>query len=139
MKKSLSTNILGFEVHNANPLQVYLRMRAIGAFAFSLIITYELVYHTTVINLTPIQLVTLGVILESMTVLFEIPTGMVADRYSRRLSILIGVTLTGVGFLVEGLIATFVAAWLTQILWGIGFTFYSGATASNIVHNISSC
>lgn len=122
------TNILGFRIQKPDPYRVYLMMRAIGAFAFALIITYEVVYHTTAINLDPIQLVMLGVILEMMTVLFEIPTGIVADRYSRRLSVLIGIALLGFGFMIEGLFATFTAAWVTQVIWGIGFTFYSGAS-----------
>ena len=123
----LPTNILGLEIRNPNPNQVYLWMRAIGAFAFALVITYELVYHTTVINLNPIQLVMLGVVLECMTVFFEIPTGLVADQYSRRLSVIVGVALIGFGFLVEGLFATLLGAILAQVVWGIGFTFYSGA------------
>lgn len=135
-RHTLPTNILGYEVHNPDPYRVYLLMRAIGAFAFSLIITYELVYHTTVINLNPIQLVMVGVVLESMTVLFEIPTGLVADRYSRRLSILIGIALLGFGFLVEGIIPTLAAVLLTQLLWGLGFTFYSGAADAWIADEV---
>lgn len=34
--------------------------------------------------------------------MFEIPTGVVADVYSRRLSTIIGYALMGLGFLVEG-------------------------------------
>ena len=60
-----------------------------------MIITYELVYHTVSVGLTPIQLVTVGVVLESMTLLFEIPTGVVADAYSRRWSVIIGLFLDG--------------------------------------------
>jgi len=52
---------------------------------------------------------------------------VVADAYSRRLSVIIGYFLIGAGFLVEGLVATFAAVLAAQILWGIGFTFYSGA------------
>ncbi|MEM7128272.1 MAG: MFS transporter [Chloroflexota bacterium] len=110
--------------------QTYLIMRSTTAFAFSLIITYELVYHTVEIGLTPLQLVAVGVVLEAMTFFFEIPTGIIADAYSRRLSVLIGLFLFGSGFLVEGLVATFDAVLMAQVLWGIGFTFYSGAEAA---------
>ncbi|MEZ4618813.1 MAG: MFS transporter [Caldilineaceae bacterium] len=78
-------------------------------------------------ELNPLQLVTVGVVLECMTFFFEIPTGVVADLYSRRLSVIIGYCLFGAGFLVEGLFATFSAVLIAQVLWGIGFTFYSGA------------
>ncbi|MEZ4712815.1 MAG: hypothetical protein R3A44_36845 [Caldilineaceae bacterium] len=83
--------------------RVYIFMRAFTAFAFSLVITYELVYHTVDVGLNPLQLVTVGVVLECMTFFFEIPTGVVADLYSRRLSVLIGLMLIGAGFLIEGL------------------------------------
>ena len=116
--------------------QTYLIMRAMASFAISLIITYELVYHTVEIGLSPLQLVSVGVVLEAMTFFFEIPTGIVADAYSRRLSVLIGVFLTGVGFLVEGLVATFGAVLVAQVLWGIGFTFFSGAEAAWITDEI---
>ncbi len=120
-------NIFGHEVRRVNAQIVYLGMRAISAFAFSLVITYELVYHTVVVGLNPLQLVTVGVVLECMTFFFEIPTGVVADLYSRRLSVMIGYFLFGAGFLVEGTVATFSAVLIAQVLWGIGFTFYSGA------------
>lgn len=119
-----------------NTYAVYLITRAVSSFAFALIITYELVYHTVEIGLTPLQLITVGVVLESMTFLFEIPTGVVADTYSRRLSVLIGVTLIGVGFLIEGCFATMTAVLLAQVLWGIGFTFFSGAEAAWITDEI---
>ncbi|MCB9150342.1 MAG: hypothetical protein H6641_16430 [Caldilineaceae bacterium] len=96
----------------------------------------ELVYHTIAVGLNPLQLVTVGVVLECMTFFFEIPTGVVADLYSRRLSVLIGLALMGVGFLVEGLVATFAAVLAAQVLWGIGFTFYSGAESAWISDEI---
>ncbi|MBV7329938.1 MFS transporter [Chloroflexi bacterium TSY] len=129
-------NIFGYNVRGPNAYTIYLAMRAIAAFAFSLIITYELVYHTVDIGLNPLQLVTVGVVLESMTFLFEIPTGIVADAYSRRLSVLIGFFLIGVGFLIEGLVSTFATVLVAQVLWGIGFTFYSGAGDAWIVNEV---
>ncbi len=129
-------NIFGHEVQRPNARIVYLGMRATSAFAFSLVITYELVYHTVVVGLNPLQLVTVGVVLECMTFFFEIPTGVVADLYSRRLSVIIGYFLFGVGFLVEGTSATFGAVLMAQVLWGIGFTFYSGAAEAWIADEI---
>jgi DHA3 family tetracycline resistance protein-like MFS transporter len=120
-------NSFGYAIRYPNAQLVYLGMRAAAAFAFSLVITYELVYHTVVVGLNPLQLVTVGVVLECMTFFFEIPTGVIADLYSRRLSVIIGYFLFGVGFLVEGMFATFAAVLIAQVLWGIGFTFYSGA------------
>jgi DHA3 family tetracycline resistance protein-like MFS transporter len=80
--------------------------------------------------------VLVGVVLESMTFLFEIPTGVVADLYSRRLSVILGIFLTGCGFLIETLIPAFAVILLGQVVWGIGFTFYSGAEAAWITDEI---
>jgi DHA3 family tetracycline resistance protein-like MFS transporter len=52
-------------------------------------------------------LVLVGTVLEPSVFIFEIPTGIVADVYSRRLSIIIGQVLIGLGFMVEGLFPVF--------------------------------
>ncbi|MCG8352893.1 MAG: hypothetical protein MI924_34445 [Chloroflexales bacterium] len=120
----------------ANPYVLYIGMRSVNAFAFALVLTYELAYHTVIIGLTPFQLVLVGVVLESMTLIFEIPTGIFADLVSRRLSVILGIMLTGAGFMLEILIPSFATVILAQVLWGIGFTFYSGAEAAWIVDEV---
>ena len=64
------------------------------------------------------------------------PTGLVADNYSRRLSIIIGFFLVGVGFVIEGLVPHFTVILLTQVIWGIGITFTSGATEAWIADEV---
>ena len=123
-------------LRSLNPAALYVLMRGALAFASALVLTYELVYHTVVVGLNPFQLVLVGVVLESMTFLFELPTGVVADLYSRRLSVILGILLTGAGFLIETLIPAFAVVLLAQVVWGIGFTFYSGAEAAWITDEI---
>jgi DHA3 family tetracycline resistance protein-like MFS transporter len=53
---------------------------------------------------------------------------VVADIYSRRLSIIIGYFLIGVAFLVEGFFPAFLPILLAQVLWAFGYTFTSGAS-----------
>jgi MFS transporter, DHA3 family, tetracycline resistance protein len=52
---------------------------------------------------------------------------VVADIYSRRLSVIIGVFLIGAGFILEGSLPLFLWIMLAQLLWGAGYTFTSGA------------
>lgn len=111
-------------------------MRSLNAFAFALVLTYELAYHTITLGLSPFQLVIVGVVLESMTFLGEIPTGMFADLVSRRLSVILGIFLCGIGFLFEVLYPSFTGVLAAQVLWGIGFTFYSGSEAAWITDEI---
>ncbi len=93
-------------------------------------------YEATVAGLTPVQLILVGTALEISAFIFEVPTGIVADVYSRRLSIIIGYILMGVGFLVEGLFPAFIPILLAQIVWGLGYTFTSGATQAWITDEI---
>ena len=103
---------------------------------FGMIFTVSLVYQATTASLTPLQLVLVGTMLEAAIFVCEVPTGVVADVYSRRLSIIIGVFLMGAGFLVEGSWPLFVPILLAQILWGVGYTFTSGATQAWIADEI---
>ena len=119
-----------------SPTTIYYLLRAVGSFAFSMIIAYEFVMHTITVGLDPVQLVTVGVVLELMTIFGEVPTGVVADAYSRRLSIIIGVTLMGLGFLIEGVWPTYAMVLLAQVGWGLGFTFISGASIAWITDEI---
>ena len=79
-------------------------------------------------GLSPLQLVLVGTTLELSVLLCEVPTGVVADVTSRRLSIIIGLALVGLGFLLEGSLPLFTTILLAQVLWGLGYTFTSGAT-----------
>jgi DHA3 family tetracycline resistance protein-like MFS transporter len=99
-----------------------------SSFLFSTIFTTNLLYQATVVALKPLQLVLVGTILETSVFLFEIPTGVLADLKSRRLSIIIGYALMGLGFILEGAIPRFWAVAGAQVLWGVGYTFTSGAT-----------
>lgn len=86
-----------------------------------------IIYYVTVVGLDPFQLVLVGTTLMITVLLAEVPTGVVADLYSRRLSVVIGTALTGAGFLIEASFANFVAVLLSQVVWGLGLTFTSGA------------
>jgi DHA3 family tetracycline resistance protein-like MFS transporter len=93
-------------------------------------------YEATVAGLTPVQLILVGTALELSAFVFEVPTGIVADVYSRRLSIIIGYLLMGVGFLVEGFYPSFLPILLAQVIWGLGYTFTSGATQAWITDEV---
>lgn len=107
---------------------VYLLINAIEALAGSIMFTVTTVYFVQTIGLNPLQLVLVGTVLEGTILLFEIPTGVIADTFSRRLSIRIGHFIIGFSFLLYGVVMQYWAVLLGQILWGIGYTFTSGAT-----------
>ena len=84
-----------------NAYTVFLLMEGATSLFFALIFTVNMVYQVTVVHLNPLQLVLVGTLLETVVFIFEVPTGIVADVYSRRLSIIIGLLLIGLGFTME--------------------------------------
>jgi MFS transporter, DHA3 family, tetracycline resistance protein len=116
--------------------QVYIYTNFLSQLFFTLVFTVNLLYHVEMVKLDPLQLVLVGTVLELSVFLFEIPTGIVADLKSRKLSVVLGFALIGLGFLLEGLLPFFTAVVIAQILWGIGYTFTSGAHQAWIADEI---
>ena len=116
--------------------KLYLLMIGVQAFALTTVFTINLVYQVKQVGLNPLQLVLIGTTLELTAFLMEIPTGVVADVYSRRLSVILGFFLLGCGFIVEGSLPLFEALLVAQVIMGLGYTFLSGATSAWIVDEI---
>jgi MFS transporter, DHA3 family, tetracycline resistance protein len=85
------------------------------------------VYLVQDVGVNPFQLVLLGTVSEIAIFLFEVPTGVVADTYSRRLSIIIGMIGAGAAIVLLGLVEVYWVILLAAILRGIAGTFMSGA------------
>ncbi|MGH9174684.1 MAG: MFS transporter, partial [Vicinamibacterales bacterium] len=115
---------------------VYLINSAGFALFASVVWTVNLVYQVERVGLSPLQIVLIGTALELSYFLFEVPTGIVADVYSRRLSVIIGTFLLGAGFIVMGAVPEFWVLLLSQVICGIGFTFLSGAEEAWIADEI---
>lgn len=64
----------------------------------------------------------------SVTVfLFEIPTGVIADKFGRKASIILSGVFTTVGIYIFSNSTSFLLIIAAQIIWGIGVTLLSGA------------
>jgi len=59
--------------------------------------------------------------------LFEVPTGAIADIYGRKFSVLLGYAIEGIGYLSLFFIQDFYAVLLAFAIIGFGTTFSSGA------------
>jgi DHA3 family tetracycline resistance protein-like MFS transporter len=106
---------------------VWLTVSAADGFLFRLDSTVFNVFLILRVGLDPLQLVLMGTILEVSYLLFEVPTGVIADAVSRKLSIVVGFLGTGAAFLVLGLSDSFAIAAVSQVLYGVSATFVSGA------------
>jgi len=115
---------------------VYLFSEFTVALLFTMIFTVGAVYQVSAVGLNALQLVLVGTTLEISAFVFEIPTGVIADVYSRRLSIIIGMFVLGLGFVVEGAFPFFAPILLAQVICGLGYTFTSGATEAWIADEI---
>jgi MFS transporter, DHA3 family, tetracycline resistance protein len=96
------------------------------------------VYLVRDLDLSPLQLVLMGTAMEAAVFLFEVPTGVVADTYSRRLSLIVGYLGMGVAWLAVGLVS---APWVIVVLWavwGLAYTFTSGAEEAWIADEVGS-
>ena len=84
-------------------------------------------YLVAVADLSPVELVFLGTAQGITALLFEVPTGVMADTLSRKWSIVAAHFLMGTGMLVTGLVTAFPALVAAQMLWGLAWTFSTGA------------
>lgn len=115
---------------------VYLTIEAVTGFAFYMMATLASVYRITSAGLDPLQLVLVGTALEATVFLFEIPTGILADTISRRRSVIVGTFLTGIGFMIEASFPSFFPILLGQVVWGLGYTFVSGANVAWVTDEV---
>ncbi|QED47967.1 MFS transporter [Cytobacillus dafuensis] len=116
--------------------KVYYRLTGIRAFLFQVIFTVNAIYFVTVAGLNPLQLVLIGTIMEISVLVFEIPTGVIADHFSRKWSIVIGTVILGCAHLLEGSIPLFLSIGAAYAIWGLGYTFFSGAEEAWIADEV---
>lgn len=107
--------------------RLYLLINGWNAFAGRTAFTLNLIYQATVVGLSPLQLVLVGTLMETVCFIAQVPTGVIADLVSRRLSVVIGYLLMGVGLLVWGLFPSFAAILAANVIWSIGVVCVDGA------------
>lgn len=126
--------------------QIYLFITFMMSLAASTIFTTYSIYYVMELRLNPLQLVLIGTVLEVTVLIFEGITGVVADTYSRKLSVIIGMFVLGCAFVLEGSIVWIMGlapvlpafGWMliSQMLYGIGWTFFSGSDTAWIVDEL---
>ncbi len=89
--------------------------------------TVAAVYFVREVGMSPLELVLAGTALEVAYFLFEVPTAVVADTYSRRASVVLAQILMGAGFVLTGAYAEVWVVLAAAALTGFGWTFKSGA------------
>jgi len=106
-------------------------------FAFSLTMMIETIYLVA-IGLSFLQIGTIYLIYGITHAVFEIPTGIVADNYGRKLSSLIGFGVCGLSYVMIPLNDSFIYLTILFSLFAFGSTFISGAFKAWIVDTLKS-
>lgn len=116
---------------------IYYAFTSSRAFCLQVVFTLNIIYYVSDAQLNPLELVLIGTIMELAVLLCEIPTGLVADLFGRKKSIIIGTIIIGGAHLLEGSIPSFTAIAIAAALWGMGWTFISGAETAWIADEIT--
>lgn len=111
----------------ADPKRVYVVTQFGFGLASALAWTLMGLYYVQNAGLEPFQLLLVGAVLEAACFLLEIPTGVIADVYSRRLSVILACLFLGLGMV---MVAAFPQFWwllAAMVVCAVGYTCLSGA------------
>jgi MFS transporter, DHA3 family, tetracycline resistance protein len=114
-------------VRRLDPQRTWLTYKGVEALARALGWTVAPIYFVREVGMSPLELVLAGTALEVAYFLFEVPTGVVADLYSRRASVVAAQLVMGAGFMLTGAFAEVGVILAAAALTGFGWTFKSGA------------
>ncbi len=123
-------------MRNRDASFIYLLLSGASSLCYSMLLTVELVYLIQVVGFNPLQLVLVGTLRQSASFLFQIPTGVLADMYSRRWAVVLGILLIGTGYFIEGSFPAITIVFAAQIFWGIGTPLLDGADVAWITDEI---
>lgn len=84
-------------------------------------------YFVLAAHLSAAQLVLLGAVMALTLLLSDIPAGVWSDAFSRKWPLVIGHAFLAAGMMLTGAVTTFGWLLVTQVLWGLGWAFSSGA------------
>ncbi len=84
-------------------------------------------YFVVDAHLSASQIVLLGTVMSITLVLSDIPTGVWADALGRKWPLVIGHLFLASGMAMTGMVTAFPLILVTQVLWGVGWAFLTGA------------
>ena len=84
-------------------------------------------YFVVTAHLAGSQLLVLATVMSITLLVSDIPAGVWSDGFSRKWPLVIGHALLAAGMVLTGLVTTFALLIVTQILWGLGWAFSTGA------------
>lgn len=95
------------------------------------------VYLVVVASLRPFELVLIGTFQGLTVVIAELPAGVLADRVSRRLALVVAHVVSGTGMALAAAVHDFRSLVVANCLWGMGWAFASGADVAWITDELA--
>ena len=99
---------------------IYYIRTAVWEFNSGLIFTSIWVLYYSVMGLSLVELSILYIVITISNLVLEIPTGVLADVYSRRLSVILGGVFIGLTYVLMGTFPTFAVALVGGFIEAIG-------------------
>lgn len=93
-------------------------------------------YLVVIADLSPSQLLLIGVFQGLTVVAAEVPAGVLADAVSRRLALVVAHVVMGAGMAMTGFVTAFPLLVVSQCLWGLGWAVASGADVAWITDEL---
>ena len=90
------------------------------------------------LDLSAAQLLLMGTSMEVAMLIGEVPTGVVADVFSRKWSVIVGGVMIFSAQFASGIVDEWVLYLITQFVWGLGWTFISGAEIAWVTDEVGS-
>ena len=115
---------------------IYYIRTAVWEFNSGLIFTSIWVLYYNVMGLSLVEVSILYIVITISNFVLEIPTGILADVYSRRLSVIVGGVFIGLAYVLMGIFPLFAVALLGGFIEAIGDTCVSGALQAWITDEV---
>jgi MFS family permease len=112
------------------------RMYVISIISWFMVVMPIIVLFFQENGLSMQEIMILQAVFAIVIVVSEVPSGYFADRFGRKLSIILGVTLAGIGFSMYSFASGFWMFLLIEMLLGIGASFTSGADSALIYDSL---
>src|SRR6266571_7173956 len=114
-------------VHGRDVVKTFLRWTYMGGVLHRGYVLASGLYFVVDAHLSASQLVFLGTIMSATLVLSDIPTGVWSDAIGRKWPLVIGHMFLAAGMAMTGVVTAFPLILVTQVLWGLGWAFLTGA------------
>jgi DHA3 family tetracycline resistance protein-like MFS transporter len=116
--------------------RIYYLRCAVWGFNSGLIFTSIWVLYYSVMKLSLFEISLLSIVLTLSNLILEVPTGILADIYSRRLSVIVGGVFIGLAYVLMGAYPIFLIALLGAFIEAVGDTCVSGALQAWITDEV---